>query len=166
MTQSAPANTSLSDDIREVRDRSMPAAESLNPYQSPRYYQDEPATLYERPSKRGMFWILFSFEGRIPRRVFWGATIFTTVVFYATVFSLAAIFGEDSPIWTIGVPVAYILMIWVSLAIQVKRWHDRDKSGWWVLIGFLPIIGPIWQFVETGCLRGTIGSNRYGSDLT
>ncbi len=60
----------------------------------------------------------------------------------------------------------YLTLVWISFAITVKRWHDRDKSGWWILIGMIPIIGPIWQFVETGCLRGTIGSNRYGPDPT
>jgi uncharacterized membrane protein YhaH (DUF805 family) len=138
----------------------------MNPYQSPTYSADELAGIRTRPSRRSIFWILFSFEGRIPRRVFWGATIATTLVFYAAVFSLAAVFGEDSAILDIGVLVLYVPMIWVSLAVQVKRWHDRDKSGWWILVGFIPLIGPIWQFIETGCLRGTIGRNRYGSDPT
>jgi uncharacterized membrane protein YhaH (DUF805 family) len=52
------------------------------------------------------------------------------------------------------------------MAIYVKRWQDRDKSGWWILIGFVPIIGGIWAFVECGCLRGTMGDNRYGPDPT
>jgi uncharacterized membrane protein YhaH (DUF805 family) len=54
----------------------------------------------------------------------------------------------------------------VLLALQVKRWHDRSKSGWWVLINLVPAIGPIWSFVEAGCLRGTEGGNEYGGDPT
>ena len=59
-----------------------------------------------------------------------------------------------------------IALIWASLAINVKRWHDRDKSGLWILIGVIPILGPIWNFIETGCLRGTVGPNRFGNDPT
>ena len=51
---------------------------------------------------------------------------------------------------------------WVSLAISVKRWHDRGKSGWWVLIGFIPIIGGLWALIETGFLGGDPGPNQYG----
>ena len=62
--------------------------------------------------------------------------------------------------------VGYIALIWVSFALPIKRWHDRDKSGWWILITFIPIIGAVWAFVENGCLRGTEGPNRYGDDPT
>jgi uncharacterized membrane protein YhaH (DUF805 family) len=55
-----------------------------------------------------------------------------------------------------------LILIWSNIAIQVKRWHDRDKSGWWMFIAFIPIIGGIWTFVETGLLAGTDGPNRFG----
>ena len=76
-------------------------------------------------------------------------------------------------------------MIYSSFAVAVKRLHDRDKSGWWVLVfyvlpnvidsggrasggsGLLSLIGfaiGIWAFVELGCLRGTVGDNRFGPD--
>jgi len=60
--------------------------------------------------------------------------------------------------------VAMFVLIWPMLAGQVKRWHDHDKSGWWFLIGFVPIIGPIWSLVMIGFLRGTVGPNRFGPD--
>ena len=56
-----------------------------------------------------------------------------------------------------------IVALWPSLAIQAKRWHDRDKSAWWLLMNFLPIIGPIWILVENGFLAGTDGENRYAT---
>ena len=58
--------------------------------------------------------------------------------------------------------IMYIPLMWVSLAIQVKRWHDRNKSGWWVLIGFIPLIGPIWALIENGFLAGDETENRFG----
>ena len=137
---------------------------SSNPYQSPNYLsQDEPV---EKAPSRGILWTFFSFEGRIPRRVYWGASIVATVLFYAGVFGAVMAFGEDSDEANIAVLGLYVPFIWTSLAISVKRWHDRGKSGWWVLIGAIPLLGPIWQFVETGCLRGTYGNNRYGADPT
>jgi uncharacterized membrane protein YhaH (DUF805 family) len=60
--------------------------------------------------------------------------------------------------------ILYLALIWPSLAISIKRWHDRDKSGWWVLIGFIPLIGGIWALIETGFLEGTKGPNQYGLD--
>ena len=46
--------------------------------------------------------------------------------------------------------------------MTVKRYHDRGKSGWWYLIQFIPIIGPIWAFVELGFCSGDDGDNDYG----
>jgi uncharacterized membrane protein YhaH (DUF805 family) len=48
--------------------------------------------------------------------------------------------------------------------VNAKRLHDRDKSGWWVLITLISILGDLWLVVECGCLRGTVGENRYGPD--
>jgi uncharacterized membrane protein YhaH (DUF805 family) len=69
-----------------------------------------------------------------------------------------------NPVAILVLVAVYIPLIWISLALQVKRWHDRDKSGAWVFIGFIPLIGPIWALVECGFLRGTVGPNRYGND--
>ncbi len=62
------------------------------------------------------------------------------------------------------VGLIFLLIIWPALAISVKRWHDRDKSGWWVLIGLVPLIGGLWALIETGFLPGTEGDNQYGPD--
>lgn len=48
--------------------------------------------------------------------------------------------------------------------MAIKRYHDRDKSGAWVLIQLVPFVGPFWYVIEAGCLRGTVGPNRYGPD--
>jgi uncharacterized membrane protein YhaH (DUF805 family) len=50
----------------------------------------------------------------------------------------------------------------MGLAISIKQWHDRGKSGWWVLIGLIPFIGAIWALIETGFLEGDPGDNQYG----
>ena len=121
-------------------------------------------------------YLLTSFEGRINRKPFWlGAIAFGIVVSILTtiVESLFGIKTDSSmPGYTqdftqfgwILISIIGLVSLWVGLALQVKRWHDRDKSGWWVLIGLIPVIGNIWALVETGFLRGTDGTNSYGPD--
>ena len=57
-----------------------------------------------------------------------------------------------------------LVLTWTHLAVFVKRWHDRDKSGWWVLINLIPVIGWFWTLIECGFLDGTVGPNKYGPD--
>lgn len=109
--------------------------------------------------------ILFSFEGRISRSTYWFASLGAGVVFMAVLFAVlfAVILVTDSETMANVVSlVMYIPMAWVSFAIQAKRWHDRGKSGFWIFIGFIPIIGPIWSFIELGLLEGDLGANKFG----
>ena len=105
--------------------------------------------------------LLFTVRGRISRKAYW----FATVILFAA--GLVAsildwiVFGTRSG--AISAIVA-LVSLFASIAVGVKRWHDRDKSGWWILIVLVPVIGWIWAIVENGFLRGTIGPNRFGSD--
>ena len=141
-----------------------------NPYESPKDFRGPANLHYPLVSTEGnLTWLLFSFRGRIPRRVFWGVTIVGTFAFYAAVFLVSVVFSEESFVAVIAAIVIltlYAVFLWISLAVQVKRWHDRDKSGWWFFISFVPLVGPFIAFVETGCLRGTVGPNRFGDDPT
>jgi uncharacterized membrane protein YhaH (DUF805 family) len=56
-----------------------------------------------------------------------------------------------------------LLLLLPSLAVSVRRLHDLDASGWWILIGFIPLIGAV-ILVVWFCMRGTSGTNRFGSD--
>jgi uncharacterized membrane protein YhaH (DUF805 family) len=60
--------------------------------------------------------------------------------------------------------VVCVVLFVGSLAGAVKRLHDRDRSGWFYLIFFVPVIGTLWLLVELGFLRGTQGENRFGPD--
>lgn len=142
-----------------------------NPYQAPQTEFHPQFAYQEAAPPMSVGAILFSFQGRIPRRVYWGANILTTlgmlVVTFVAGFVAAALLGRDAEraLKIINLPLQ-LLSIWISFAILAKRWHDRDKSGWWTLILLIPIVGAIWVFVELGCLRGTIGPNQYGLDPT
>jgi uncharacterized membrane protein YhaH (DUF805 family) len=113
--------------------------------------------------------IFLSFNGRLRRLHFWVGLIILWVVeavIFGVLIGPAVMAGAASgagpgPVGIIGYLLILALM-WPALAIQVKRWHDRDKSGWWVLIAFVPIIGFFWMLIECGILDGTPGPNKFG----
>jgi uncharacterized membrane protein YhaH (DUF805 family) len=117
---------------------------------------------------RGWLDFMFSFQGRFPRRLYWGMRLLAIVpIFLAAVIAGAVRAGGGGEAATplLLVP-AYILCLWIMLAASVKRWHDLDKSGFWILVAMIPLIGGLWEFIQAGCTRGTHGPNRYGEDPT
>lgn len=105
--------------------------------------------------------LLFSFEGRVNRQPYWMFVLAVVAVSFVLVGVSMAI-GEK--VGTILLVLFQLLVLWSALAIQVKRWHDRDKSAWWLLMNLVPFIGALWVFIECGCLRGSEGQNQYGTD--
>ena len=83
------------------------------------------------------------------------------IIGYIIVSTTSNVLGEEVAI--IILCLVGLVLFWSLIAIQVKRWHDRDKSGWWILINFIPIVGA-WALIENGFLRGTEGKNRFGED--
>ena len=114
--------------------------------------------------------LYFSFHGRIPRHAYWFHGVIVLNVVLAIVMAPLA-FGivdeslDRPPLFAVLLAVfGSLLVLWPALAIRAKRWHDRGTSTVWLLLPLLPVIGAIWELVELGFLRGTIGSNRHGSD--
>lgn len=127
--------------------------------------QEQPQQLI-KPVPTSIRDILFSFDGRIGRQTFWLSIIALYVVFGIAVSILGSI-RTNQVIPTVAIlllAVIYIFFICANLAIQVKRWHDRNKSGWWVIINAIPYLGTIWAIIELGFLKGTFGPNRFGDD--
>ena len=62
-----------------------------------------------------------------------------------------------------GFMIYAFVLLCVGPAVTVRRLHDLDKSGWWFLIVFIPVIGAIILFVWF-CMKGTTGDNRFGPD--
>jgi uncharacterized membrane protein YhaH (DUF805 family) len=50
-----------------------------------------------------------------------------------------------------------------NITVAIRRLHDLDRTGWWILIGFIPLVGWIVLLIWY-CTRGTAGSNRFGPD--
>lgn len=115
------------------------------------------ATMFDdRPTLRQL---LFSFDGRIGRRTWWlwGVAAMLGLALYATV--LLRVAGVSA---TSTDTVVNLLLLWPAVALSVKRWHDRGKSGWWVLVALVPFVGWLWMLVENGMLKGMAGPNRFG----
>lgn len=89
------------------------------------------------------------FQGSISRKQFWMAYLFYAI-------SYIAVYGIDG---LIGLPIlstVYMLgTIVPAVAYAVRRMHDTGKSGWWILITFVPLIGPIWLLVLL-CQKGKL----------
>ncbi len=84
-----------------------------------------------------------------------------------TALSMMAMLNAEGPssaggMASLPMMIAMLAMIWPALAIQAKRWHDVDKSAWWILIGLVPVVGGLIALVFNGFMAGTPGSNRFG----
>lgn len=116
---------------------------------------------------------LFDFKGRATRLEYWTTGIFLSILLVAgTLFGLTfasyAISEPDGARFPITWPLIFIGPVITAVptaALQVRRYHDRDKPAWWLLVALIPYFGSLWMFIELGFFRGTNGVNRYGLAL-
>jgi uncharacterized membrane protein YhaH (DUF805 family) len=102
----------------------------------------------------------FGFTGRIGRQTYW-------LKYYLPIVGALVLALVLNPRLKLFVPTSFALQVFciiASVAGRAKRCHDRNRSGWFQLIAFIPIVGQIWAFVELGCLRGSSRANRFGED--
>ncbi|MDF2153141.1 DUF805 domain-containing protein [Vibrio sp. CAU 1672] len=133
--------------------------------------------------------LLLSFRGRVGRKTYW----LWNIVYYILILGFGAGISKLFPAFSyILLPVFLLVLLIPDLAITTKRWHDRDKSVYWLALNIPLIIGRlytpmaspqaqepspmqlliaavslicgIWILVECGLMKGTEGSNRYGPD--
>ncbi|MES2434594.1 MAG: DUF805 domain-containing protein [Pseudomonadota bacterium] len=111
-----------------------------------------------------------NFSGRSQRSAYWWWALFQVGVGLAIALiegggsfssgggamQFAVVGGTFSMIWS-------LINLLPGIAVSVRRLHDLDKSGWWLLIALIPLVGAIILLVWF-CSRGTGGSNRFGAD--
>lgn len=125
------------------------------------------------------------FDGRINRKPYWLGTLgllVAVMILYGLIFSVLGIAS------IIPIIILSLATLYPSFALIIKRLHDRNKSGWWSLVFYIPsilsnivnatmpggtlamicgllgLIAAIWLLVEVGFLKGTDGPNDYGPD--
>jgi len=127
------------------------------------------------------------FSGRSRRKEFWMFTLLNIIITIAVAFLLLALglptaaMGDASQMTAMvsgGAITAVMLLVFLwalaifipSIAVAVRRLHDRNLSGWWylgvVIASLLPVIGFIVSiaFLVVMALPGTAGPNRFGPD--
>ncbi|MCK5237378.1 MAG: DUF805 domain-containing protein [Deltaproteobacteria bacterium] len=123
--------------------------------------------------------IWFSCKGRIPRSTYWlkfYLPLFVLYFVFMFIFMSSAVssaeslqagnnaamsgmMGAMSAAWGLFV----LITIYPSIAVSIKRAHDRGRSGWFILLYFVPIVS-LWPAIELGFFKGTTGTNAYGDD--
>ncbi|MEF1290464.1 DUF805 domain-containing protein [Vibrio sp. M260118] len=134
--------------------------------------------------------LLFSFQGRIGRKTYW----IWNVVYYLMIVGFALGVNALFPaVAHLILPLFLIVILIPDLAITAKRWHDRGKSSWWLLLNiplvfgrmtvpvggaaaatqpsllqagmsFVALACGVWILTECGFLKGEEGDNQYGPE--
>ena len=101
------------------------------------------------------------FHGRARRKEYWFFLLFSTLIINGLIFvdrQLELKFGEDAG----GFSLLYCFAVFLPwTAVTVRRLHDTSRSGWWVLLVFIPVLGEIALIVLL-LLDSTPGANDHG----
>ncbi len=108
---------------------------------------------------------MFDFRGRARRTEYWLFVLLQLVVFVAAFVAGSNVLPKDDKFESLlGLPLLHVAVFGLPmLALQVRRLHDSDKSGWWVLVSLVPYIGLgwiLWLMVQPG----SWGPNRFADD--
>ncbi|MFK4101074.1 DUF805 domain-containing protein [Streptomyces sp. NPDC019531] len=95
------------------------------------------------------------FSGRARRKEYWMYMLFVAIIYVV----LLGIGLAAKMTW---LPIIfYVGILLPSLGVTIRRLHDTGRSGWWILFGFVPLVGGITLFVFS-VLDGEPGENKYG----
>ena len=102
------------------------------------------------------------FTGRARRTEFWMFYLFQFII--GTVLLILWFVPKIGVVFIVLSILFWLATIVPTIAVAVRRMHDQNKQGAWVLIGLIPFgIGAIWLLVLL-CIEGTRGPNQYGPD--
>ena len=105
------------------------------------------------------------FTGRSRRKEYW-MFVLLSIGIYVIARILDGIAGLNGVIAGTYGPITALAALGLlvpSLAVSIRRLHDSDRSGWWLLLGLVPIVGEIIVLIFM-VLEGTRGANRFGAD--
>ena len=104
------------------------------------------------------------FSGRARRKEFWMFVLFNFIisVVISIIFTGLALAAESPALAAIAYVYSLAVLI-PGIAVSVRRLHDIGKSGWFLLIALIPIVGPIWLLVLQ-CTDSVNGENKWGEN--
>lgn len=130
---------------------------------------------------------MFSFKGRISRGEYWRINAWIVVIYCGYSVALVILIFNYSKVLlflsntaysgltrvgslfslvflvAIATLAVFVIPCILSVPSSVRRFHDLDKSGWWILVTFIPFIGTVPSY-QCWCSEGTKGPNRFGPD--
>ena len=102
------------------------------------------------------------FTGRASRKEYWMFTLWNVAIYIVLLFLFEIGRGGITPMIIAAIYLLYGLGILLpSLGVLVRRLHDTDRSGWWVLIGLVPFLGSLVILIFT-VIDSKPGDNIYG----
>jgi uncharacterized membrane protein YhaH (DUF805 family) len=104
-----------------------------------------------------------NFSSRAARSEYWFWALFFALVYLVTAIIDVLIMSAGNGGIGVLSGLAALALFLPSLAVTIRRLHDLDRSGWWVFLGFVPLVGGIILLIWY-CSKGTDGSNRFGPD--
>ena len=107
--------------------------------------------------KLPLSYLLFSSRGRIHRATYWLVSVFIWSTFYVLHTLLRDFVGEGATY------LLYPLLIGSLTATATKRLYDANRSGYWLLVLFIPVLGPLWLFYQLGINKGDSTKNTFGT---
>ena len=122
-------------------------------------------------AKEHLRYLFLSPQGRINRQRIWLGTLLTYPLYMAAFVLFVILLTTDhysGILGTVGISLTLAVMLGTitgSIMMGIKRAHDRNCSGWYVVLTMLPWIGFYFQ-IKLYFSRGTSGTNRYGNDPT
>ena len=123
----------------------------------------KPLDLAQDDTNEPLTWwqLYFGFRGRIGRQVWWRHGVAALLLAGFVLTALLRIAGASAEL---AEGFLQVLLLWPTLALSAKRWHDLNKSGAWTLVVLVPVLGTLWLLIANGTLRGEAGHNRFGDD--
>lgn len=104
----------------------------------------------------------FDFEGRTSRKYYWMFVLVNIVILIVIMQFEQLQLGGGSTYQGGILSNLYNIFIFIpGISICVRRLHDINKSGWWILVFLIPIIGIIWLII-LNIKKGDVGENKYG----
>lgn len=104
----------------------------------------------------------FSFSGRARRKEYWMFVLIAVLIaiFLALADGITGTYSSELGFGLLG--GLFLLAILIqSIAVGVRRLHDTGRSGWWLLLNLIPLVGPIIVLVLMA-LEGQSADNAYG----
>lgn len=115
----------------------------------------------------------FSFKGRLGRLKYFKYTLITYILFGPLLYWAYAeiLAGNKESMPALALALSLSFLIWTNVSLQIRRFHDLEKSGAWVILNFLIAPGSTMSTIAAWGLalwllvfKGTDGPNKYGED--